>query len=119
MSSQQAPTLPTITEMKPSELANIDSDATADNADPKEEKDIKNSQLKENLDDKLNEPEPRESDKLIQEKRSNFIQPSSNPFSKSQLEEQFDIYLYSFTVYFTFHRQYLFANSNASVSLHL
>lgn len=73
MSSQQAPTLPTITEMKPSELANIDSDATADNADPKEEKDIKNSQLKENLDDKLNEPEPRESDKLIQEKRSNFI----------------------------------------------
>jgi len=70
MSSQQAPTLPTITEMKPSELANIDSDATVDSADPKEEKDIKNSQLKENLDDKLNEPEPRESDKLIQEKRS-------------------------------------------------
>jgi len=70
MSSQQAPTLPTITEMRPSELANIDSDATADSAVPKEEKDIKNSQLKENLDDKLADHEPQESDKLIQEKRT-------------------------------------------------
>merc|ERR1712071_513158 len=64
--SQQAPTLATITEMKPSELAIVDSDVTSDSAVPKEEKDIKNSQLKENLDDH----EAQESDKLIQEKRS-------------------------------------------------
>ena len=69
MTSQQAPTLATITEMKPSELAIVDSDVTSDSAVPKEEKDIKNSQLKENLDDH----EAQESDKLIQEKRSNFI----------------------------------------------
>merc|ERR1712127_467788 len=66
MTSQQAPTLATITEMKPSELAIVDSDVTSDSAVPKEEKDIKNSQLKENLDDH----EAQESDKLIQEKRS-------------------------------------------------
>jgi len=74
MTSQQAPTLATITEMKPSELAIVDSDVTSDSAVPKEEKDIKNSQLKENLDDH----EAQESDKLIQEKRSDSRVSISN-----------------------------------------
>jgi len=73
LSSQQAPTLPTISETKNSSdpSASEDSDAVVDSTVVhKDKKDIKNSLLKDNIDDKTIEPEPTEDDKLIQDKLS-------------------------------------------------
>ena len=78
MSSQQAPTLPTISETKNSSdpSASEDSDAVVDSTVVhKDKKDIKNSLLKDNIDDKTIEPEPTEDDKLIQDKLSKSIHP--------------------------------------------